>query len=69
MYLCDVEAGGVTLFPELSLAFTPARGAAPLFASMGRDGSLLRTSLHCSVSVTSGEKWIATKWIRVQPIA
>jgi len=67
MYLCDVEGGGATLFPELSLAFTPRKGAALLFASMGRDGTLLRTSLHCGCPVTSGEKWIATKWIRLLP--
>jgi prolyl 4-hydroxylase len=67
LYLCDVEGGGATLFPELSLAFTPMKGAALLFASLGRDGALLQTSLHCGCPVTSGEKWIATKWIRVLP--
>jgi prolyl 4-hydroxylase len=67
MYLCDVEAGGTTQFPELSLAFTPLRGAALLFPSIGRDGALLQDSLHAGGPVTSGEKWIATKWIRVAP--
>ena len=69
LYLCDVDAGGATLFPELSLAFTPLRGAALLFASVGRAGNLLPTSLHCGCLVTSGEKWIATKWLRVAPQA
>jgi prolyl 4-hydroxylase len=67
MYLCDVEGGGATFFPELSLAFTPTRGAALLFASLARTGAPLQTSLHCGCPVTSGEKWIATKWIRALP--
>jgi prolyl 4-hydroxylase len=67
MYLCEVEGGGATLFPELALAFTPIKGAALLFPSMGADGALLQTSLHCGCPVTSGEKWIATKWIRTLP--
>jgi prolyl 4-hydroxylase len=65
MYLCDVESGGATAFPELSLAFTPLQGAALVFASLGRDGQLLPTSLHGGCPVTSGEKWIATKWLRL----
>lgn len=67
MYLSDVEGGGGTQFPELALEFSPLKGAALLFASLGRDGAPLRTSLHWGRPVTSGEKWIATKWIRVAP--
>jgi len=67
MYLSDVENGGDTKFPELSLEFSPARGAALLFASIGRDGALLQSSLHAGCPVTSGEKWIATKWLRLSP--
>jgi prolyl 4-hydroxylase len=67
LYLCDVEVGGATLFPELSLAFTPMKGAALMFASLGPDGALLQSSLHCGCPVTSGEKWIATKWLRLAP--
>lgn len=69
LYLGDVEGGGATLFPELSLAFTPVQGAALLFTSMARDGSPLPTSLHCGCPVASGEKWIATKWFRHRPHA
>lgn len=67
IYLSEVEAGGCTAFPELGLAFSPMKGAALLFPSIGRDGSLLESSLHAGLPVTSGEKWIATKWIRLTP--
>jgi prolyl 4-hydroxylase len=67
MYLSDVESGGGTLFPELSLQFTPAKGAALLFASLGRDGAVQESSLHAGLPVTSGDKWIATKWLRLTP--
>jgi prolyl 4-hydroxylase len=67
LYLSDVEAGGGTRFLELSLEFTPMKGAALLFAAVGRDGAPLRTSLHAGAPVTSGDKWIATKWLRTAP--
>jgi prolyl 4-hydroxylase len=67
MYLADVTNGGGTLFPELSLEFAATRGAALMFASAARDGSLLKTSLHAGCPVIAGEKWIATKWIRPFP--
>ncbi len=56
-----MESGGCTRFPELSLEFTPLKGAALLFASLDRDGALLPTSLHAGCPVTSSEKWMATK--------
>lgn len=67
MYLSDVENGGGTQFPQLSLEFTPTKGAAPLFASVGREGELLSSSLHAGCPIISGEKWIATKWLRQIP--
>lgn len=69
MYLSDVEGGGWTQFPELGVEFTPMRGAALLFASLDPQGSPLRPSLHWGRPVISGEKWIATKWIRMSPQA
>jgi len=67
MYLSDVECGGGTQFPELSLEFTPAKGSALLFASVSREEELLPSSLHAGCPVTSGRKWIATKWLRGMP--
>jgi len=69
MYLSDVDGGGWTQFPELRVEFTPMRGAALLFPSLDRQRSPLRPSLHWGRPVISGEKWIATKWIRLSPQA
>ncbi len=65
MYLNDVEGGGGTTFPELGLEFLPEKGAALMFASVTREGALQPQSLHGGSPVTSGVKWIATRWIRV----
>jgi prolyl 4-hydroxylase len=67
MYLTDGESGGGTIFPELNLEITPLRGAALLFPSIDRGGAVMRTSLHAGAAVTSGQKWIATKWLRTRP--
>ena len=67
MYLSDVESGGGTLFPDLALEIVPRKGSALLFASVGRDGNLLGHSFHAGLPVTSGEKWVATKWLRLNP--
>jgi len=64
LYLNDVEAGGATIFPEISLSVTPRKGSAVYFSYVGTDGSLDRLTLHGGAPVTSGEKWIATKWVR-----
>ena len=69
MYLSDVEGGGWTQFPDLNVEFTPMKGAALLFPALDQKGSLFRPSLHWGRPVTSGEKWIATKWIRLSPQA
>lgn len=68
LYLSDVEAGGGTQFPALSLEFSATAGSALLFASLDREGRPMPASLHWGRPVTSGEKWIATKWIRTEAI-
>jgi prolyl 4-hydroxylase len=65
MYLNDVDGGGGTVFPELGLEFLPEKGAALMFASVTREGSLQTQSLHGGSPVTAGVKWIATRWVRV----
>jgi prolyl 4-hydroxylase len=67
MYLSDVECGGGTSFPGMSLEFAPRKGSALLFASIGQNGLLEASSLHAGLPVTSGEKWVATKWLRLLP--
>ncbi|WP_077036651.1 2OG-Fe(II) oxygenase [Pelomonas sp. KK5] len=66
-YLNDVPAGGETAFPELGWSVTPQRGSAVYFQSCDGKGQLYPASVHHSLPVTQGEKWVATKWTRTRP--
>ena len=62
MYLHEPEAGGATVFPDAALSVLPKRGSAVFFSySQPHPDSL---TLHGGAPVLSGEKWIATKWLR-----
>ncbi|MGH8495248.1 MAG: 2OG-Fe(II) oxygenase [Gammaproteobacteria bacterium] len=63
-YLCDVEQGGATYFPEIDLRVTAAKGKALLFHNCKADGSIEPATLHAGEPVLAGEKWLATRWIR-----
>jgi prolyl 4-hydroxylase len=67
MYLNDVESGGSTIFPDIGLDVLPHKGNAVFFAYSSERGELDSRTLHGGSPVASGEKWIATKWIRVGP--
>lgn len=62
IYLNQVPRGGATTFPDLGLEVLPQCGQALYFA-YERPHPSTRT-LHGSVPVWEGEKWIATKWLR-----
>lgn len=62
MYLNTPQQGGETIFPDLNLSVSPIKGNA-LFFSYDRPHASTRT-LHGSVPVVRGEKWVATKWLR-----
>lgn len=64
MYLNDVEEGGETIFPKLSLSIPPRKGDAVYFSYFNSLGEVDRLTLHGGAPVTKGEKWIATKWVR-----
>ncbi|KAK3271236.1 hypothetical protein CYMTET_20403 [Cymbomonas tetramitiformis] len=81
MYLADVEDGGETVFPQgkpitpqtgswspcaqQGVAVKPKRGDAMVFWSLKTDGNTDNKSLHASCPVIKGNKWTATKWLRV----
>ena len=69
MYLNDVEGGGSTVFPEIGLDVLPRRGNAVFFAYSDDEGRLDSRTLHGGSPVGTGEKWIATKWLRQREYA
>lgn len=67
MYLNDVDAGGATIFPEVNLNVYPKKGSALYFSYYQNGGTPDALTLHGGAPVISGEKWIATKWLREHP--
>lgn len=67
IYLNSPPAGGATAFPKLGLEVAPVKGNAVLFRYKQADGTLDERTLHAGLPVESGEKWIATKWLRELP--
>ena len=62
MYLHEPAEGGATVFPDLNLQVRPLKGRAVFFSyGVAHPSS---QSLHGGEPVASGEKWIATKWLR-----
>lgn len=62
MYLQEPAQGGGTTFPDVGLEVAPKRGTG-VFFSYDRPDPTTRT-LHGGAPVLSGEKWVATKWLR-----
>jgi prolyl 4-hydroxylase len=50
--------------PRLGLAVLPLRGNAVYFEYCNEAGQVDPLSLHAGAPVLSGEKWVATKWMR-----
>lgn len=66
IYLNDVEEGGETYFPSLRFAVTPKKGNAVYFEYFYNDKQLNELTLHGGNPVVTGEKWVATQWMRRQ---
>lgn len=62
MYLNTPAQGGATTFPDVGLAVSAQRGNA-VFFSYDRPHPVTQT-LHGGAPVLTGEKWVATKWLR-----
>lgn len=68
VYLNDGYRGGETRFPDLGLTITPRQGDAILFRNVRADGLPDPRTIHEGLPVLSGEKRIATRWIRSAPL-
>ncbi|MGE7906449.1 2OG-Fe(II) oxygenase [Peribacillus sp. NPDC094092] len=66
MYLNDVEHGGETFFPKLNFSVSPRKGMAVYFEYFYSDKNLNELTLHGGAPVITGEKWVATQWMRRQ---
>ena len=65
MYLHTTKEGGETIFPKAGVHVTPIKGDAVLFYNCDPYGKEDPMSLHGGAPVIKGEKWIATKWMRM----
>jgi prolyl 4-hydroxylase len=64
VYLNHDYKGGETVFPEIGLSVTGRKGDALVFTSALPDRSVDPLSKHAGMPVTSGVKYLCTKWIR-----
>ncbi len=63
-YLNEDFSGGATDFPDLEIRFKGNRGDSIVFANTDVEGTPLPSSRHAGLSVETGEKWLATLWLR-----
>ena len=68
MYLNDVVLGGETFFFKLNRSVTPKKGMAVYFEYFYNDKDINELTLHGGAPVITGEKWVATQWMRKQKI-
>jgi prolyl 4-hydroxylase len=65
-YLNHGYEGGETVFPELGIEIRGRAGDLLLFRNVTEDGSADPRSRHAGLPLCAGEKWIATRWIRMR---
>ena len=67
VYLNDDYQGGATEFDQLGLTVRGEPGDGLLFRSVDAAGRPDPRTRHAGLPVTSGTKWLATRWIRGAP--
>lgn len=67
VYLNAGFGGGETDFPELGIRTLGGKGDGLVFRNATTDGIVDQRARHAGLPVTSGEKWVASRWIRQQP--
>jgi prolyl 4-hydroxylase len=65
IYLNDDYDGGETDFPELGVRARGEAGDLLIFQNLLADKEPDMRMIHAGLPVTRGEKWLATRWIRV----
>lgn len=68
LYLNQGYAGGETQFPLLDLAISGRAGDLLVFDNVDAAGAADPRSRHAGLPIIQGNKWIATRWIRAEPI-
>jgi prolyl 4-hydroxylase len=66
VYLNDDYAGGATQFPAITQTLRGSIGDAIIFSNILPNGGADERSRHAGLPVTRGQKWICTRWIRMQ---
>ncbi len=64
-YLSPAKEGGETYFPRISEKLPGQVGQLIVFDNVSKQLAPLPPSLHQSLPVTSGDKWILSKWYRL----
>lgn len=64
IWLNDDYEGGETDFPEVGVRVKGAVGDLLLFHNVTADGAPDQRMIHAGLPVTSGVKWMASRWIR-----
>ena len=64
LYLNDAYEGGETNFPELGITVRGGVGDLLIFHNLDADKMPDMRMIHAGLPITSGEKWLATRWIQ-----
>lgn len=64
LYLNDAYEGGETHFPELRIKVRGGVGDLLIFHNLDADKLPDMRMTHAGLPITSGEKWLATRWLR-----
>ncbi len=67
VYLNEDYTGGETLFLKTGVKVRGNAGDGLLFRNAAPDGTPDPDSLHAGLPVITGEKFIASRWIRQKP--
>ena len=67
VYLNQDYSGGETRFTELDFSVRGKEGDALIFRNISADGRTDHRTRHAGRPVTSGVKWLASRWIRSAP--